>query len=106
VVDLGGGAAVDLGSWDRVLFLQMLVSLGYESPYLVPASANRAASVVREYERERLVVRAQAQEVARVFVAARDIDQVVLATEHLWMRACRAAGMPDPNTKRAAPGLN
>lgn len=92
LVDVGD-ATVDLRSWDRVLYLQMLVSLGYQSPYFVPSSPARAAAVIRAYDEERLAVRAQAQDVARIFVTARDLDQVVSATERLWMRACRAAGM-------------
>jgi hypothetical protein len=100
LVDLGQGATVDLQNWDRVLYLQMLISLGYQSPYLVPWNAGRAAPVIRAYEEERLGVRAQARDVARVFVAARDLDQVVFATERLWMRACRAAGMSDRRTSQ------
>jgi hypothetical protein len=95
VVDVGDGSTVDLGGWDRVLYLAMLVALGFQSPYVVLKDSGRAESVVRAYEQERAAVRARAAVLVRAFVAERDIEQVVAATERLWMRACRAAGMSD-----------
>ena len=95
LVEVGDGSTVDLGGWDRVLYLAMLVALGFQSPYSVPKDSGRADFVVRAYEQERAAVHARAEVLVRAFVAERDIEQVVNATERLWMRACRAAGMSE-----------
>ncbi len=94
-VEVDGGTTVDLGSWDRVIYLSMLVALGFQSPYAIPKDHAQADAVVRAYEAERSDVRMRAEAVAREFVAGRDLPQVVEAAEQLWMRACRAAGMGD-----------
>lgn len=92
LIEAKDGQRVDLGSWDRVLYLRLLISVGYQPPYPVISNPARAAAIVSAFEAQRDDLVRDASHAAQGFVSARDVEQVTLATERLWYRACRAAG--------------
>lgn len=75
-----------------MLYLRLLISVGYQPPYPVITDPARAAAIVSAFEAQRADLLRDAARVAHGFVSARDVEQVMVATERLWYRACRAAG--------------
>jgi hypothetical protein len=86
------GATEDLGSWERVRYLGMLVTIGFRSPFALPVNGERAASIVTAHEQYVGDLRFRARERATSFVAEQALDEVVQAVERHWHRKSRAAG--------------
>ena len=86
------GQEIDLGSWHRVQYAEMLLNLGVRGPLAIPLEDQRAQVVVTKFheESQRLLHGAEARATAYSGADAQSVvDQVVT----LWHKACRDAGI-------------
>lgn len=91
------GSETDLKSFERVRYADMLLSIGFEPPLVIPMSGVRAGAIAEAFVEQRRRLLASAAERASTYVSDTDAIQTVVKTvERHWLRGCRAAGMEPP----------
>lgn len=91
---VGDGKGVDLGSYDRVRYAALLVSLGFEPPYDIPRDPDKAGEIVDAFTVDMTKLRSEVRDRARAFSTdERTVDSIVHAVQRLWLRKSRAVGM-------------
>jgi hypothetical protein len=93
IISVPGGKEVDLGSYDRVRYASMLITMGFLPPLLIPTDPSRAGVIADAFQSQLLAFRAQARARASNYIAGPSIHGVVEAAERLWLRARREHGM-------------
>lgn len=90
------GEPIDLGSFARVRYVDMLLRLGFHPPLLVPVNAEIAAQFADLYEQTLARIDKEAMALARSNIghdAAREVTDAVI---RMWRHACHAAGGGQP----------
>ena len=88
------GSQTDLGSFERVRYADMLLSIGFEPPLVIPIDSTRAGAIADVFERTRTELVNVASKRAALYVGSDDaVRAVVKAVERHWMRNCRLAGL-------------
>jgi hypothetical protein len=87
------GRRVDLLSWERLRYAEMLVHLGWRHDLRIISDPERARAIVDEFADLERRVRSQADARAAAYVGAGGRDEVAEAILRIWHGKCRAAGM-------------
>lgn len=94
------GTETSLGSYDRVRYVEMLQTIGFEPPFRVPTDSVRAGAIADAFRATSQEVAKSAMEKANQYLNAEDaLLQVGRLVERFWLRSCRAAGMDGPHSE-------
>lgn len=91
-VQAPNGEPIDLGSFARVRYIDMLLRLGFHPPLLVPVDAHVAAQIADLYEQTLARIDKEAKALAESNVghdAGREVTDAVI---RMWRHACHGAG--------------
>jgi len=87
------GSQTDLGSFERVRYAEMLLTIGFEPPLGIPGDSVRAGAIVDTFDRGRARLIDLASRKASAYVGDEEaIRSVVKLVERQWLRACRLGG--------------
>lgn len=92
MIVLRDGSEIDLGSFDRVRYLSMLLEIGFEPPFNVPCDSYKAGAIVAAFKRIRDNLKQEAARRALGYVSEKDIEEVIKGVEKRWFRRCREGG--------------
>ena len=87
------GKRVDLGSWERLRYAEMLVRLGWRHDLRIVADPQRAEAIAYGFNEVEHRLRDEAAKRAAAYVSAGHRDEVAEAVVRIWFDRCRAGGM-------------
>lgn len=89
-----GGTVVDLGSFARVRYAKLLLTIGFQPPLEIPMDSEAAGRIADTFEKELARVATLAKDKASAYVGdAAQQNAVVAAVKRYWFRKCQDAGM-------------
>ena len=91
-IEMSDGTEGDLGTWDRVMYATMLLSIGFKPPLPVPLDSARAARIVSDYEREAAYLDRLAREKGNELVDGYELNALVRFIRREWHAVCQEAG--------------
>jgi hypothetical protein len=87
------GEPVDLGSYERVRYADMLLRLGFRPPLLIPTDAEIAGKVADSHVKAHRKLETAALKLARTYIGAAQAREVGDAVLRMWRHACQDGGM-------------
>lgn len=90
------GESIDLGSFARVRYVDMLLRLGFHPPLLVPVDAQIAAQIADLYEQTLARIDKEAMALAKSTIGDDATHEVADAVIRMWRHACHSAGGGQP----------
>lgn len=86
-----GRRRVDLKSYDRVRYLQMLRKIGANVFLPIPHDSIRAGLIATAFDQELESLRARARDRCKIYLSSPEaVSKAVRQTEKMWLSACRA----------------
>jgi hypothetical protein len=93
IVRAPNGEAIDLGSYERVRYADMLLRLGFRPPLLIPKGAETARTVVNAYEKASAKIDRDALKLAKTYIGNEQVREVADAVMRMWRHSSHDSGM-------------
>jgi hypothetical protein len=88
------GKEINLGSYARVKYAALLISLGFEPPLAIPEDPKKAEQIIEAFQRDEQQWEKEVRLRAKAYVGdPKNTDKIVERTRRHWTRVCRVGGM-------------
>lgn len=97
-IQAANGESIDLGSFARVRYVDMLLRLGFHPPLVVPVDDQIADQIADLYEQTLARIKKEAKALAKSSIGPDAAGEVTDAVIRLWQHACHSAGGGQPSS--------